>query len=483
MKKRIALLLSVLMLLSLTACGEKKPAADPKVQTTAPETQPALSGKTITTNLLTLTYDDALWTYDEEDLGDYEDYVYLELIIPDEEDEDSYITSVVIDVSVEDHQNFREYLETFEFDAYKYAEENGYELVKIGGIDCLKKETENWGEDRLVYLGRDEAASATVFIDICGEITEENVEKLLAGLTVTAKNIRNTDAPWPWNGEPFSSDGGEQPAGPLAVSSRWIPITDCIMTSETFDHAIAVDGDKVYILGDEILRRYAFDGEKLTYEKDIAIDGDFKNIQRTEDGTVWISGFMLPLVSLRDGVQTGSYEGTDYVVMHPSGAWGISYFSGAECEKITLSDGNLQTSKLTFAGVSTISTLHIDEDYIYVCGYADDDSGHKVFVYDHSGSLLMTLTDEDGDSLGSITFMAQTDFGLLGMDGNMRQVILWSGEGVWIDSVEDGDLFETDYPWFCGGTRLDDGSVLVIMTDDRADGSATELVAFKVAVS
>lgn len=33
---------------------------------------------------------------------------------------------------------------------------------------------------------------------------------------------------------------------------------------------------------------------------------------------------------------------------------------------------------------------------------------------------------------------------------------------------------------FCGGAKLADGSILAIMTEDRADESAMELVAFKL---
>ena len=485
MKKLIALLLSALMLLSLAACGKTEPDTDTQKETQqAPQTdtQPALEGKTLTTDLWSLTYDDQLWTYDEEDLDDYDDYAAVELIIPDKDNEGEYITSVEIKVSVDNHKSFRSYLESFEFDAYKYAEENAYETVKVGGIDCLKKETESWGEARLVYFGRGEAASVTLYIDIYGEVTGENVDTLLAGLAVTAEDIGSTDAPWPWNGEPFSSSGGSESVGGFTVTSQWLPLSECIVTSETFDHAVAESGGKVYILGEETLRQYVFDGEKLTYEKDVPISGDYKNIQKASDGTLWVSGFMLPMISLKDGQQTGSFEDPEYVTMHPSGTWGISYFSGPECEKVTPSGSTLETSKMNFKEVSTISTLHIDKDYIYVCGYAEDDSGHKVFVYDHSGTLKMTLTGEGGEALGSITYIAQTANGFLGLDGNMRDIVLWTKDGAYIGSAEDSDLFGTDYPWFCSGTKLDDGSILVIMTDDRADESATELVVFKLSV-
>ena len=34
--------------------------------------------------------------------------------------------------------------------------------------------------------------------------------------------------------------------------------------------------------------------------------------------------------------------------------------------------------------------------------------------------------------------------------------------------------------WFCGAVKLADGSILAIMTEDRADESAMELIAFRI---
>ena len=309
------------------------------------------------------------------------------------------------------------------------------------------------------------------------------MQTLLAGLSIFAKDIDNEDAPWPWNGEPFSASNSSQTVDSYTVSSQFIPVSESIVTFDTFDHFVAVSGGKAYILGDEIMRQYAFNGKALTYEKDIAISGDFENIQRTNDGTIWISAFTEPLVSFKDGVQTSSFDGPDNVSMHPSGNWGISWFSSSDCEKVTFSGNTMQTSKISFPEVSTVSTLIVDEDYIYVCGSAADSSGHKVFIYDTNGKLKLTLADEDGDALGSISFIAQTANGFLGLDGNMREVVLWSSNGTHIGTIEDSDLFGTTYPWFCGGTLLEDGSILVIMTEDRADESAMELVAFKLTVN
>lgn len=166
--------------------------------------------------------------------------------------------------------------------------------------------------------------------------------------------------------------------------------------------------------------------------------------------------------------------------MHPSGTWGISWFSSSECEKITLSGGAVKTEPIVFKEVDLISHLLIDENHIYVTGSAADESGHKIFVYDTNGALQLTLADSDGSGMGSVTFVTETANGYLALDGNMREVVLWTKDGAYIGEADDSDLFGTSYPWFCGGAKLAIGSILAIMTEDRADESAMELVAFKL---
>lgn len=480
MKRWIALCLALILALSFVACGgEKEPA--PVEQTDAPEQVPQQTpdvvGETLETALWTLVYDAETWNYDEEDSYIEENYCEGVLVIPAEEED---LITVTIRVSLDEPYDFRDFLVSYGFDQYEYAVNNSYDLVSVGGVDCLMQEGNYWGYPCLRYFNRVEGAGATVSIEIVGEYEDARVDQLLSGLTIDLTDVGNADGPWYWEGTPFAGTSASAMAGAFTVNSQWLPITDCIMTYETFNHAAVVAGEKAYILCDGVLKQYAFDGSALTYETDIDLGNEFSSIQTTSDGTVWLSGFMCPLVSWKDGTQTGSYQDTDEVSMHPSGAWGISWFSGPECKKLTFSGGAMASEAITFPEVSTISTVVIDENYIYVCGYAADESGHKVYVYDANGALQMTLTDGDGESLGSVTFMAQTANGFLGMDGNMRDVILWAADGTYIGSISDSDLFGTSYPWFCGGTKLADGSILVVMTEERSDRSATELVAFKL---
>lgn len=477
MKKWIAMLLALLMLLSLAAC-EKEESDDRSDKSKEKEPAAVVEGETLETNLWSLVYDPEVWSYEEDALNDQEDYASIYMQIPDEDD--GYIVSVELEVSVSDASSFRDRLVNHDLDAYTYAVEKAYPLTNLGGIDCLSAEGEYWGEDYIRYFGRDEASSVNVWIEICGECDDERVEALLASLTIQAEDIGNEDAPWPWEGEAFTSDGGAAGVGVYSITSQWIPISDCITTTETFDHAVAVSGDKVYLLVSGVLKQYSFDGTSLTYEKDLLSKADFAALQASDDGTVWVSGFGEALVGLQSGTETVRAEDYDYVTMAPSGEWGISWFSSSDCQKITLSGDSFTTVDVAFPQVSSISALIIDEEYIYITGQAADESGHKVFVYDPDGVLKLVLEGEGGEALGAVTYVAKTANGFIGLDGNMRDVVLWEPDGTFIGALSDGELFDTSYPWFCGGTKLSDGSILVIMTEDRADESAMELVAFKL---
>lgn len=476
------LLLAALLSFSLTGCGKDSTEPSQTPEETEQTTPPAetVAGTTINAALWDLTYDETDgWIYEEDDFYDDETSSKIILSIP-KEGEDESIVNAEIRVSIETPYSFRDYLTSYGFDEYEYAVNQAYDLTEVGGIDCLKQEGNYWGSPCLRYMNRVEGAGATVFMEIIGEYEDERVDKLLSGLTIHLEDTGNEDGPWYWEGEPFSAQPRSVMVGTYTLSSQWLPITDCIITKETFDHAAAVTGDQAYLLVDGELKHFDYDGASLKFAEDIVLDAEYEDISADTTGTLWLANFMEPLISWKDGAQTASYEGPDHVTMHPSGTWGVSWFSGPECEKITLSGGALKTEPMVFQEVDILSHLLIDDSHIYVCGSAVDGSGHKVFVYDSNGALQMTLADSDGGGLGSITFITQTANGYLALDGNMREVVLWTKDGAYLGEADDGDLFGTDYPWFCGGAKLADGSILAIMTEDRADESAMELVAFKL---
>jgi len=167
----------------------------------------------------------------------------------------------------------------------------------------------------------------------------------------------------------------------------------------------------------------------------------------------------------------------------PDGTWGISWFtSGESTEKFTFKDGALVGEPFPFAEVKIISKVCVDSSYIYVTGSPVEGSGHYIFVYDHSGNLQMQLTGDPTASfgLGSITYVTKTANGFIALDGNMRDVVLWTNDGTWLGSVETEDIFGADYPWLASADVMPDGSILCVMKQTRDDSSADEVLAFRL---
>ena len=298
MKKLLALLLALAMLLSLAACGGTEKPTEPTDEPTEKPTQdvaptdpttesPAANTKTLETPLWTLTYDADTWYYAEEDLYTDEDWSKVILMIPVEGDEYDYVVNAEIRVSLEDPSNFRDYLNSYGFDAYEYAENNAYDFTPVGGVDCLRQEGNYWGSPCLRYFAREEAAGATVFVEIVGEYEDERVQQLLDGLTFHLTDIGNVDGPWEWEGEPFVGEAHAITLGDMTLRSEWIPFEGGLVTDETFDHDIAVVDNRAYVLSDGQLLCYAYTGTELTLDiPPIETDSEFLYAQADQNGLV-----------------------------------------------------------------------------------------------------------------------------------------------------------------------------------------------------
>ena len=471
MKKIFAIILALLMLFSLTACGDKNP--DKPNDTKQPS-----GDADITTSFFEIKLSDG-WKNIEEDFKNEEDYSKAVLQVLDPEDEEYYLIEATISVEIDEPYDFREDLVYYGFNQYEYEVNKAYETVKIGGVDLLKYDD---GEETLVYFNRIEGANATVYVKFdATDIKDAHIQALLDGITFNLKDIGNEDGPWEWEGTPFSATDKSATAGSLNIQSKWIKPDAHISTFETFDHSVAAVGNNIYLLVDGELRKCALvDGTLAFVEKIELPEDDYESVEATSDGTLWLSGSMNDIICIKNDKIATTYEDIDNLAMHPSGTWGINYFTSSECSKVTFNGDSYTSVPMNFKEVDTIMHLNVDENNIYVCGSAADDSGHKVFVYSADGKLQKTLCDAEGEGLGSITFMAKSANGYIGFDGNMRDVLLWDNDGKFVAEISDGDLFSTNYPWFCNSALLSDGSIITIMTEKREDKSATELVVFTV---
>ncbi|MBQ4338262.1 MAG: hypothetical protein IJC37_02450 [Clostridia bacterium] len=473
MKKLSALLLALIMVFSLAACGDKNP--EKPDNTKAPSNS---SGSGIEASLFTVDFGGD-WINIEDEFEDSEDGCTAVLQVLDPEDEEYYLIEATVEAKIEDPYDFREDLVYYDFVQYEYKVNNAYETVNIGGVDLLRYDD---GDDTLVYFNRVEGANASVYVSFdATDINDSRIQSLLDGITFRLEDIGNVDGPWEWEGEAFFAENGSVNAGAFNVTSEFVAFEAPVTTFETFDHSVAATGDRVYVLVDGELSECHYDGVCLAFVQPIELpEDDYERIEATEDGTVWVSGGLNDILCIKGGNVVATYKDIDNFAIHPSGAWGVDYFTSNECEIVTFSGNTYTATPVTFKEADTIMHLCVDENNIYVCANAADDSGHKVFIYNKDGVLQKTLCDAEGEGLGSVTFVTQTANGYIAFDGNMRDVLLWDNNGAFVAEISDGELFSTNYPWFCDSAVLDDGSIITVMTDEREDQSATELVAFIV---
>jgi hypothetical protein len=271
----------------------------------------------------------------------------------------------------------------------------------------------------------------------------------------------------------------EKMEGTTKLKSEQIMIEPALTTKDTFNAVLRVHGSTAYILSDGKVRQYKYADDKLTYVKEIKLDNEYKHMDMMDDGTIALSGLAVPCVGIRDGEQICEYDDLKYVALHPSGEWGINYFTdGGAAEKIVFKGSSVKRTSLPLRGVDSIRSVDIDNHYIYVCGTLKNSDEHPVyiFIYNHKGRLLRKLKDSDGGSLGSVSYTAKIKSGYMALDANMRTVNFWNNKGRYVMDVAADDVFGTDYPWLASGQLMSDGSLLTLMTQRREDGETKEVL-------
>lgn len=486
-KKILTFVLAIGMLLSLAACGgeETPPTDNPKAteqntqptETTAPmETEPATQLTVHENTFFTVAYsEEDGWSLAEDDYGIYDNGgdAYVRIL-----DEEGYTDIVVtIRAEEEDASAFRKALYVNGIDQMAYA--NGeIETTDVGGQAMLHVDQRNG--DRF-YFGRNEAAGVYYTIDAT-DWEDPRVPALVENITFKTPDNGNVDAPWPWEGEPFSAETKSEMVGTFTVTAQQLPLSESLVTYDIFKQNVEVIGDKVYLMSNYVLREYTLENNGLTFNREIPLEEDYEFVE-SADGNIVLSNHMKPVLGHDGENVVYSYDGPAKFSVAPDGTWGISWFySGDTCQKYTFRDGALVAEEFPFNEVKSMNTVCIDDRYILISGTPAEGSGHRVFVYDHSGVLQMELLSDPEATigLGCITYVIRTANGFLGLDGNMRDVVLWTADGTWLGAIDASDLFSTGYPWISTADVMSDGSILVVMTQEREDKSGDEVIAFRL---
>ena len=306
----------------------------------------------------------------------------------------------------------------------------------------------------------------------------EKVSEQAAEQQTSAESTESTESE---KNVPIRTGKHEKMIGTITVKSEQIMIEPALTVSSVFDVKLAVKGDKAYILSDGKVKEYTYANGKLSFRKDIKLENDYRKMEMTKDGTLRLSSFMKPYIGLKNEKQIFSYDDLDNVTVHPSGKWGLSFFTNAaKVNKVTFQGDSVKKSGFPLKEMELVREIQIDDNYIYASGTAKGKGDVYVFIYNHKGKLVKKLKDSDGSGLGSPTWQMQTKKGFIALDGNMRAFDLWDKSGKWIGQARSNELFGTSYPWLSDGQLMPDGSLLVIMTQSRADKKTDEALVYKV---
>ena len=420
------------------------------------------------------------WTENEDDKGDSETNSYGRL---EYKQGDEVLLSVGITATVEDCGGYRDFLHASGIDAHALVVDKSVEQENIGGVPCVVSETTSWGEPVLTYMGRDVGSGTTVKVSITGEYSDPEVDKLIKNLAFHLEDTGNEDYPWPWEGEAFSTDSEHSKMiADTTITSVWVPFEEPLLAYDIFSGRIASVGESLYVLLDNVLYEYTL-GEKLTLKSTMELEDDYEELSADQNGNLYLTGFMSPMLTIKDGEITATNDDIDQAVIHSSGTWGISWFFGSEPEKVTIDGSKASKEAWPILPEESVGTARLSENHIFISGTDPESQNEAIWVFDMEGNQQMELGNQEyggEQSLGSITDVVETENGFIGLDGNMREIFFWKSDGSLLGSAEDSELFGTEYPWISTAVRLPDGTVLIGLTEDRTDNSATEFVIYRV---
>ncbi len=509
LKKALIYVLTACMLFALVGCGKKEEpdlSVLPSHETSQPNTKEETSKAETSTETSKeesveesseeapaaeapeTNFDTDWWScFIPEDMHINEDYSYQYSSYSNyyiENDDDSLEVNVYI--TTEDSIGFRKGVLGDGFTLEDYAAGN-VPTTTIGGLTFTVYEYTYWGAPKVTYRSRVESSGMTVRVEVEGDQNNESIKTIMDSLTFAIPTGDKVEAPYPWEGAPLVTATGSKMMGTLTISATQIIANESFLADDIFDNRVAVVGDLVYVLDSEILNIYKLEGTTMTLQSSIELDTEYSNMNADAQGLVYLTDFMADTLVFKDGAMYANYASIrDYAYFAPNGQDAVTWFMKPEEIEIYQFDGTNWTSAgvtdFCVNEVKSVNEMFITENYILVAASSLDESGHKVYVYDYDGNYVTTLADDDGSGLGSITGIIETESFFVGIDGNMRNIVLWTLDGTWMGEIYARDILGTSYPWINGLCKTADGRIFVSLTDERADGSWDEVGIYEITI-
>jgi len=475
------------MLLTYVADGE-----EPIVTTPTSELEiidPVFEGterEVVEHGLFSVAYPEE-WIYDEGRANISEKSANLKFAIFDEDEKEQY--SVTISASPDTAKQHR-----------RSFTDNGIELRDLadGKLDSIMIDGTVFYESRPgeTYRYRHDASGVNYYVQFKPtkdvDLDAPPFSDILEGISLHLTDEGETVIPWPWDGTPWAPGINPQMVGPFTLTPVFLKAEEPILLNRIMNTSFTVANGLIYTVTKKDFRSYRIGDEGITLENAMKLDEEFELIRTDGTGKLYLSQGIWN-VFMHDGFsRINAPDIKNDLVMHPSGEWGITFWVNSDPKKITVQDGIFKAEPWVLSDLTKeetregffrmISDVRITDSYIVVAGKAADDSGEKIMVYDHDGNELFVLEDtrEDRSGLGSITGIAETPNGFLATDGNMRDIVLWNTEGVYIGKADVKKLFGANYCWLEDMHMMDDGSIIIGISQERDDKSADELLFFRL---
>ena len=486
MKKKLWCVLCIMTcMMMIAACGQKK--APEKKKTEQAETK-FKDRENLKLNLFTVYYPKA-WNYDKENMKKDKDYARVRFFNGDTVDESENV--IYIEATKEDSYKYRNSLVDFGVDLETYAK-GKMDTVTIGNAEYTAMPESNSVEK--TYMYRHEKSGTSYDIRVKGQEIDDSDKELLEGIVLKLKDEGNKDAPWPWEGEPLEPVLAKHMVGSYTIVPEYIPFKEAQGVMQIMEHQFVKQGNHVFHLLENKLDTYEYSESGLKFVSSMELDDDCEYLSGDNSGMLYLSPGIGDVIGVKDGKKAMQTTVDGHLNMHPSGEWGISFWVNSDTQKIANQDGNLTAEPWILTGLnndeerkgpfSMIDDVQITNSHIMVAGsMAAENEGTKIVVYDYDGNQLLKLGGEDissPDRLGSITGMAETENGFVAADGNMREIQFWAKDGTHIGAISTDDIFGVGYPWLEDMQLLDDGSLLILLTQKRNDESANELMFFRL---
>lgn len=133
-------------------------------------------------------------------------------------------------------------------------------------------------------------------------------------------------------GEAFVASVKDLNFSSYTISPQWYAFEEPLIAENLSKNYIALSGDDYYILADGSLLKYKLVDEKLVFEEEISLEEDYEWLSSDSEGRLYLSRFMKDFVRLDGGDLTILEPRFNKVTMHPSGEWGIAFFTGKDVQ-------------------------------------------------------------------------------------------------------------------------------------------------------